>query len=448
MRKQSVISLIFSRWTLLASLALLCGLNVTNAQNLTGTNSDSCLSVPSASQQTNEEKNKVSVRLLSNSFPALNALADSIKACAPAHIDFSANQTNQYRQLQVPALSQNPSSFDLIITGNNAIVPLLNERLLKPLDYLIKQHAPTLPENLKIRVNDATVAIALLANAQHLYVRKDLLEKNNLSVPQTVDDLLNACKVLQRNGTDYPYAAAFKAGWDIGLEFVNYYMAAGGDFTDKDGLITLNKKITADVLSTMKELTTCMTPDYLSRGINEVQAAWQGGEHALAFLWGSRASAILDSDTTLPEVKSATELVGAPVYKQNDETDTLTRQSIASTLWWVGFGIPANIDPAVEDTAFKIILEYAVPEILHSHQDKAVWLLEGYQADRFAVGTNTVIKQSAPTYPSSATINLLHEAAGEEIPRYLNNSLNIDETVTAIQKNYDAKAEAAGFVRR
>ena len=342
-------------------LLAICSVNTVSAQNLTDTNTETCHSQQSKSEESSVAKDKVTVRLLSNSFPALTALADSIKACAPRHIEFSANQTNQYRQLQVAALSSKPAAFDLIITGNNAIVPLLNERLLKPLDKLIEQHAPALPELQKIRVDGTTVAIALLANAQHLYVRKDLLTKVDLPIPETVNDLISTCKVLQANGTRYPYAAAYKAGWDLGLEFVNYYLAAGGDFIDTDGLISLDKTIATDVLSTMKQLTACMTPDYLSRGINEVQAAWQGGEHAIAFLWGSRANAILESETTLEEVRLNTVLAGAPAYIKSAGSSELP----ASTLWWVGFGVPANVDRDVEVEAFNIIIDHAVPEILH-----------------------------------------------------------------------------------
>lgn len=430
--------------TLAIFLALLVSTSTASAQAPASNNSGGCQSRQPDSEQTWAEKESIAIRLLSNSFPALTALADSIKACAPVHIEFSANQTNQYRQLQVPALSQNPASFELVFTGNNAIVPLLNDGLLKPLDELIEKYATALPDRLKVRVDGKTVAIALLANAQHLYVRKDLLDEAGLHIPETVNDLIHACNVLQKRGTRYPYAAAYKAGWDLGLEFVNYYLAAGGALTDANGLITLNQSVAADVLSTMAELADCMTPDYLSRGINEVQAAWQGGEHAMAFLWGSRANAILASDTTLPEVKKATTLTGAPTYKASDGSSKM----VASTLWWVGFGIPANVDPALEEAAFRLILDYAVPEILNSHQDKAVWLVDGYKANRFATGTNTVINQRAPAYPSSATINLLHEAAGEEIPRYLKNGSSSDETIEAIQQSYEAKALAAGFIRR
>ena len=50
-----------------------------------------------------------SVRILSNDFPALNAINERAISCATPTLTVTANQTTQHTDLQVPALTANPA---------------------------------------------------------------------------------------------------------------------------------------------------------------------------------------------------------------------------------------------------------------------------------------------------------------------------------------------------
>jgi len=146
----------------------------------------------------NTEKSTLSV--LANDFPALHAVTQSMQECSPPELTITAEHTKEYRQLQLPALESDPAAFDVVMTGNNAIVPLLNDGLLQPLDDAIERIAPQLPDNLKIRFGGKTYAVALLANSQHLFVREDLLQKAGLEIPRSYVEILEVCAVLQKAG--------------------------------------------------------------------------------------------------------------------------------------------------------------------------------------------------------------------------------------------------------
>ena len=385
------------------------------------------------------------LNILANDFPALHAVTQSMQECSPPELTINAEHTKEYRQLQLPALQSDPAAFDVVMTGNNAIVPLLNEGLLQPLDEAIERIAPQLPDNLKIRFDGKTYAVALLANTQHLFVREDILQKAGLKIPESYVDILEVCSALQKAGFKHPYGAAYKAGWDLALEFINIYLAFGGSLGTDDKLISIDPVAASKALQLMKELTFCMTADFLSTDINEVQRSWQAGEHAMALLWGSRATAILDDRETSENIKSGTQLVNAPVV--TDSLTDSTSTGTAATLWWVGFAIPQNTSTSKTDVALRLMIEKAMPHLIENHSEKAVWMIPGYSPDTNAKGVKAVIDAGAPAYPSSASIGLFHAAAGEEIADFLKSTESVETTIKDINANYRTRAKAKGFVQ-
>lgn len=227
------------------------------------------------------------VRILGNDFPALHGLIAAVAHCNGKQ-PISAELTQSYRDLQLPALSANPAGFDVVITGNNAIVPLLNDGLLQPLDHLIEKHIPQLSVRNRVTFDSQTMAIAFLVNSQHLYARKDVLNSIDSGIPTTFSQMISVCEQLQKQtDTPYPLIAAFEAGWDLGLEFINHYLAEGGSHEN-----SVNNTAGTRALANLKAMSRCMHPDFLSRGINDIQAEWQAGNAALAF-YGDRVHDLL-----------------------------------------------------------------------------------------------------------------------------------------------------------
>ena len=81
-----------------------------------------------------------SVSILSNDFPALNAVNGAAKECASEALSISANETTEHRDIQVEALKAQPANFNVVICANSSIVPLLNGGLIRPLDDLVAKY--------------------------------------------------------------------------------------------------------------------------------------------------------------------------------------------------------------------------------------------------------------------------------------------------------------------
>lgn len=173
---------------------------------------------------------KGTVRILSNDFEALRLVVSEAEKCASATVKVSKNQTSEHKNLQVPALKINPAQYTVAVIANNSIVPLLNEGLLRPLDDLVAKYGQDLQPTQLIKLDGKVMAIAFMGNSQHLFFRKDILEKAGLQQPKSYEDVLAAAKAIKEKGLmQYPLAASNKAGWDLAAEFVNMYLGYGGE---------------------------------------------------------------------------------------------------------------------------------------------------------------------------------------------------------------------------
>ena len=157
------------------------------------------------------------VAILSNDFPALQALAQGAMECASATVEVTANQTTTHRDLQVAALTANPAEYTSAVVANSSIVPLLNDGLIRPLDDLIAQYAPDLPALNRITIDGKTMAVAFMANAQHLFVRQDVLDQIGAEAPTTYEAVLEVLAAIREAGImQHPFAMNTGSGWNLG----------------------------------------------------------------------------------------------------------------------------------------------------------------------------------------------------------------------------------------
>lgn len=166
-----------------------------------------------------------SVRILSNDFPALHAVIDAAKECASDSVEVTSNATAEHAELQGPGLSGNPAEYTVKILANDSVTPLLTAGLLRPLDDLVAEYGQGLQESQLIRINGQVMAIAFMANAQHLTYRSDILEQAGVEPPTSYEEVLAAAEAIRAAGLmEAPLAASNKPGWDLAEEFVNMYL--------------------------------------------------------------------------------------------------------------------------------------------------------------------------------------------------------------------------------
>lgn len=381
-----------------------------------------------------------SVRILSNDFDVLKVVADGAKECASDTVTVTSNLTTEHKNLQVPALTVNPAQYTAAFVANGSIAPLLSADLIRPLDDLIAKYGQDLQPTQMIKVGGKTMAIAFSGNSQHLFYRKDILEKAGLQPPKSYEDVLAAAQVIKDKGIlQYPLAAADKPGWDLGAEFVNMYLGTGAEFFEPGSAkLAISGDAGVKTLEMMKALTAYMPPDYMTYDADEMKAAYLAGEVAMMDGWGSYSNSVIGADVADQAVATNTVLTAAPTF----DGGTIP----AAALWWDGFAIAKNISDEDAEATFRALAHAIRPEVATTNPNVAPWLLKGYQPGPAAAGVIATANAGARPYPMLPYMGLLHTALSNEIGDYLKGSKDVQQTLADITAAYDSAAQQGGFV--
>ncbi|WP_038146285.1 ABC transporter substrate-binding protein [Vibrio nigripulchritudo] len=384
------------------------------------------------------ESGKVSI--LSNDFPALHAVANMAETCASDKVTVTKNQTKDHRNLQVAALKANPAKYSSAIVSTSSIVPLLNEGLVRPLDDLVAKYGASLQPSQLIRVDGKVMAVAFMANSQHLFYREDILKLAGVEPPTTYDELIAAAKVIRDKGImSNPIALNTKTGWNLGEEFINMYCATGGDFfKGNSAQPNINNPMGVKALNTLKALTELSNPDYLTFDSNVTQSLWEDGKVAFAVMWGSRGSAILDDEGSEPDIVASTRLVSTPSLEKGGLP--------ATTLWWDGWTVSKNLSDADAEATFKVMVKATSTEMMKANSEKAVWLIEGYQPNDAAKGVIDSVQNKARPYPMLPYMGSLHSALGSELSDFLQGKESAEQALKDAEAAYTASAKEQGFL--
>ena len=381
-----------------------------------------------------------SIRILSNDFPALHAVIDAAEKCAGDGVTFRRNQTKEHRNIQVAALTANPAEFTSAIVANSSIVPLLNDGLIRPLDALVAKHGRGLKKHQLITINGKIMAVAFMANAQHLYYRKDILARAGVGVPTSYDEVLSAANAITAKGImDYPFALNTKKGWNLGEEFVNMYLGYKGQlFKPGSAVASVNNAKGVAALKMIKSLTIYSNPDFLTFDSNATQALWEGGRLAIATMWGSRGGTILDDKGSTSKITSNTVLAGAPNVGGGSTP--------ATTLWWDGFTIAKNISDKDAKATFIAMMKGISTEMVRANNEAAVWLIDGFVPGKAATGVSASASAGATPYPMLPYAGLLHNALGSELSEFLQGKESAQQALSDVEAAYTASAKEKGFL--
>ncbi|MEO0711734.1 MAG: hypothetical protein AAFY68_13470, partial [Pseudomonadota bacterium] len=127
------------------------------------------------------------VSIVGNEFPAIQTVGAGAQECQGG--DVSTNLTADHQSINVPGMQGNPAEYTSAIIANSSIVALLNEDVIRPLDDLVAEYGDGLASNQLITIDGQVMAVAFMANAQHLVYRADVLEQVGLEPPTTYEEL-------------------------------------------------------------------------------------------------------------------------------------------------------------------------------------------------------------------------------------------------------------------
>lgn len=384
-----------------------------------------------------------SIRILASDFPAIHAVAGTAEEnCAGNAAEFTRNHTTEARQIMNAALTPDPAEYTSVIVANSTLTQLMNDGLVRPLNDLVEKYGENIPDNLKITIDGNVMAIAFMANSQHLFSRTDILARAGIdSVPGTYAEVIAAAKAIREAGImEYPVVMNMKTGWNVGESFNLVFLAHGGAFF-KPGTAepTVNSAAGVAALETLKALVEYAHPDHLTQASNETQALWEAGEAALGIMWGSRGAPILDGEGSTEEVTSNTVLSAAPSVEPGGVP--------GATLWWDGFTISTNVPDAEAEATFAALASSLTAEMVAANNDDAVWLLEGFNPGAAAAGVSATAQGGAAPYPMLPQIGLLHNALGAELSDFLQGNESAEKALADAEAAYATAAKEAGFLQ-
>ncbi|MDU8910835.1 ABC transporter substrate-binding protein [Aestuariicoccus sp. MJ-SS9] len=381
-------------------------------------------------------ENTVPIKSLSAGFEAWKSVTDAMAECG----NFEAELDQEFRTKQPAAFAAKLSLYHIGGVSNGTVTPLLNEGTIRPLDDLVEKYGQNLTPNQLIRIDGKVMAIAMMVNTQHLMYREDIFADLGLDVPTDWDGVLDAsAKIAEAGVVDYPLGATMKSGWNLAQDFVNMFNGYGGSFVNADSTPAVDSEAGMKALETMKALSAYLDPEYLVSDSTYVQQQFQQGKIAMANLWASRAGAMDNEEESQVVGKVAT--AAAPLAMEGGAP--------ATTLWWDGMVVAANITDEEADAAFRLMMEGLDEEMVTAHNDDAIWLVSGYQPGKMAQGaiaTATASPAPAP-YPSTSQMGLMHTALGNELPSFFTGERDAAATLAAIEAAYTTAAKEAGLLK-
>ncbi|MEL6607730.1 MAG: extracellular solute-binding protein [Pseudomonadota bacterium] len=381
------------------------------------------------------------ISIVGNEFPAIQTVGAGAMACADAGAEVSTNLTADHQQINVAGMSGNPAEYTSAIIANSSIVALMNEDVIRPLDDLVAAHGEGIAPNQLITINGQIMAVAFMANAQHLVYRSDVLEEIGVEPPSTYEEMLAAAQMIREKGImENPVGGAYAAGWNLAQEFNNMFLGYGGShFEAGSANPTVNTEAGVKALEMMKALSEYMNPDFLTHDSNATNAEYRAGNTALMNMWGSRAATLVTAEGVPQEVIDGFAIAG-PMTVGGGDTP-------ATTLWWDGWTVAKNISDADAEATFLAMKKAIDPSILTGDvPTQAVWLIDGYEPTEAAVGVFAAANAGSIPYPMLPYMGLMHTALGNELADFMQGKESAEQALADVEAAYIAAAQEQGFL--
>jgi ABC-type glycerol-3-phosphate transport system substrate-binding protein len=383
------------------------------------------------------------VSIVGNEFPAIKTVAAAAAKCQAGALTVKSNLTANHQKINLPGMQGNPAEYTSAIVATSSIVALMNDDVIRPLDALVAAHGQDIPKNQLVTINGKVMAVAFMANAQHLVYRKDVLEQAGVQPPKTYEEMLAAAKTIRDKGImKNPLGGAYQSGWNLAQEFVNMYLGHGGEFF-KAGTaeVAINNAQGVATLNMLKSLSAYMNPDFLTHDSNATSAEWKAGNVAMMNMWGSRTGVLMDQAGNDPKVATNT-AVGGPMTVGGGKTP-------ATTLWWDGWTVAKNVSEDDAKATFLALKAGVAPAILNNEtMGQAVWMIAGYKPAPVNQGVMDSMAAGSKPYPMLPYMGLLHTALGENVSAFLSGKKEAAATLADIEAAYTTAAKEKGFLKK
>ena len=337
------------------------------------------------------------------------------------------------------------SPYDIIMVTRGDIFNYVEQDWMYPLNDLIEKYDDVYDISGISGLDDMAVdgvvyGIPMEFNTRHLFYRPDLLEKYELEVPETYDDVIAACEVLkEEDSIDLPFTINLHAGWAWRIEFSDMLYGFGGQLVNEDNTPAFNSEEGVQALSKILEIVdACMGEEGLTYSIDDSQLGMAIGGLAMAQTWATRAGQMDDPDYS----DYVGEIQFAPMPKAYEGAENV---AVAGPAVGAGLGIAANseVDPEI---AFLVIMEaldldsQMVAGSMGVPSRGAVTTARNNQA---VLETNAMSVMGNPAPVIGAVLNPVFD---QWLPQAATGDMTVEEILAAAEEAYIAEATTQGFI--
>ncbi len=391
-----------------------------------------------------------SINMIGWTYPIIDFYADELEACnAVDNIDVNTQLLDSgaaHDQLRLALGAGGTSPYDIIMVTQGDVNSYVDEGWMMPLNDLIDKYEDDYNISDISGLDDMSIdgniyALPMELNTRHLFYRPDLLEKHNIAVPETWDDVIAACEVLQaEDSIVIPFTTQLHAGWAWRIEFGDMLLAFGGKALNDDNTPAFSSEAGVMALEKLVEIVdACMGEEGLTYSIDDSQIGIATGELAMAFTWASRAAAMDDPDFS--------DYIGgidfAPAPKAT--ADGLYGATGGTG---AGLGIPSNIDDD-PDLVFRVILE--AMDVESQVRGSAVGVISRSEVAaeaeaRYLTAVFDTILGGVEGQSVAAIGAVLNPIWDQWLPQIVTGEMSAEELLEAAAEAYAEEATTQGFI--
>ncbi len=395
-------------------------------------------------------ESSASVNMIGWTYPIIDLYASELEACNSVdNIEVNTqllDSGSAHDQLRLALGAGGTSPYDIIMVTEADINSYVAEGWMMPLNDLIDKYEEAYDISDISGLADMTVdgdiyGLPMEQNTRHLFYRPDLLEKYMIDVPQTWDDVIDACGALaEEDSIVIPFTTQLHAGWAWRIEFSDMVFAFGGQLLNDDNTPAFHGDAGVQAMNKLLEIVdACMGAEGLTYSIDDSQIGIATGELAMAFTWASRAAAMDAPDFS--DYVGQIEFAPAP----RATADGLYGATGGTG---AGLGIPANIDDDPE-LVFQVILE--AMDVESQIRASSVGVITrnavAAQADaRYLPAVFDTINGGVEGQNVPAIGAVLNPVLDNWLPQVMTGDMSVEEVLNAAADAYTTEATTQGFI--
>ncbi|MDE2774557.1 MAG: extracellular solute-binding protein [Chloroflexota bacterium] len=395
-------------------------------------------------------ENAAQINMIGWTYPIIDFYADELEACnAVDNVEVNTQLLSSgaaQEQLSLALGAGGTSPYDIIMVTQGTVNSYTAEGWMMPLNDLIDKyeeayHISDIGGLEDMSIDGVIYALPMELNTRHLFYRPDILEAHGVAVPETWDDVIDACGVLYADeSTVLPFTIQLHAGWAWRLEFSDLLLGFGGHLLNEDNTPAFNGDEGVMALEKLVEITdACMGAEGLTYSIDDSQIGIATGELAMVFTWASRAAAMDDPDFS--DYVGGIEFAPAP--------RALADGPYAATGGTgAGLGIPANIDDD-PDLVFQVLMEALDVQSQVGASGYGVISRNSVAAEadaRYLPAVFETINGGVEGSSVAAIGAVLNGVLGQWLPQIVTGDMSAADLLDAAAEAYTAEATTQGFI--